>query len=444
MIDLDLSLYIRDPLYRLAVWIIIAQIVFILVAALIAGVIRWFKPKFDEIRNKEIALARQSILNLLGKEHSHFVEEVVDEGVETNQKEQESKEEKEAQKLLNEASIRSVIFAFEQVVTRLGEVEQRQLRASTIALWIEKHALRLSKSWWWWRRFEGVLLLRSVGTESSEESLVELLRDPHPTVSFYAAWALARVSPIRGLNELVHYIEIEGNYRAQAKMQLKLSFSQQVTLLKELKLQHLKPDALETLFDQLSPTLKPVLIEALIQSGRGQAVPMIRRGINSTDMEVRVASYKAAATSRLSLSEAELVKGLTDPFWPVRAQASKAVGVLRAINLVPDLCKCLADTQWWVRNNSARSLVQLGEAGIEALNYISQFGEDRFARDISRLVLNEAIMSQNRSVMNALNSQPLKTLAKQATLGEATVLKQERSSALLTKEITALGIDYRR
>ena len=434
MIDLDLSLYIRDPLYRLAVWIIIAQVSFILGAAVVAGVIRWIKPRFDENREKEISLARQSILNLLGKEHgqSREVQEL-----------QEAQEAQDAQKLFNEISIRSVIYAFEQVVTRLGEVEQRQLRASSIALWIEKHSLRLTKSWWWWRRFEGVLLLRSVGTESSEESLVKLLRDQHPTVSFYAAWALARVSPIRGLNELVHYIELEGNYNPQARVQLKLSFSQQVTLLKELKLQHLKLEELEDLFDQLSPRLKPVLIEALIQSGRGQAVPMVRRGISSTDMEVRVASYKAAATSRLSLSESELVQGLTDPFWPVRAQACKAVGVLRAINLVPDLCRCLADTQWWVRNNSARSLVQLGESGIGALNYISQFGEDRFARDISRLVLNEAIMSQNQSVMNALNSQPVKALSKQATPSEATVLKQERSSVLLTKEITALGLEYR-
>ena len=52
-------------------------------------------------------------------------------------------------------------------------------------------------------------------------------------------------------------------------------------------------------------------------------------------------------------------------------------------------------------------------------------------------------MSQNRSVMSALNSQPVKTLSKQATPSEATVLKQERSSALLTKEITALGLEYR-
>ncbi len=421
--SLDLSLYIRDPLYRLAVWIIVAQFFFIAGAALIAGVIRWIKPKWDARREQEQSKARQSILKLLNADLDPKIEA------------------EDAQRLLEEASLRSVINAFEQVVTRLGEVEQRQLRASSIALSIEKHALRLAKSWWWWRRFEGVLLLRSVGTESSEELLVRLLRDPHPTVSFYAAWALARVSPIRGLDELVHYIDIKGAYQTETRSQLKLSFSQQVTLLKELKLQHLTQEELETLFDQLSPTLKPVMIEALIQSGRGQAIPMVRRGIHSSDMEVRVASYKAAATSRLSLTEAELKKGLKDPFWPVRAQAAKAVGVLRAINLVPHLCECLADSQWWVRNNSAHSLVQLGESGIEALSYISQFGEDRFARDIARLVLNEAIMSQDRTVMNALNSQPVRVLPKRSSTGEATVLKQERSSALLTTEITALGIN---
>jgi hypothetical protein len=421
--DLILASYIRDPLYRLAIWIIFFQFSFILAAAFIAGIIRWFKPQLESKRKREEQQARNMLLEFLSKDLNEVEED-----------------EANAVQLFNQVSIRALITTFEQVATRLGEVEQRRLRASVIALWIETYALKLASSWWWWRRFEGVLLLRSVGTLSSEDRLVELLNDKHPTVSFYSAWALARVSPIRGLDELIHYIDLGGQDQVSKSNTLLLSFSQQVTLLKELQLQYLKTVELEALFERLSDQLKPVLIEALIQSSRGQALPIVRLGIISTNIEIRIASFKAAATSRLSLSETELARGLSDPIWPVRAQAVKVVGVLRILNLIPQVCQCLSDGQWWVRYNSAHTLVQLGAAGVEALSYISQFGDDRFARDMARLILSEAIMGQNQSVMSALDTQPISPLPQSQLSAEGSlILHQDRPNSLLTTELTILS-----
>ena len=178
--------YIRDPLYRFAhgssSWF-----GFIMNAALIAAFIRWFKPRWDDKRQKEESIARQAILNLLS-----------DRGV--------SEEEATTRELFEEISMRSIINAFEQLVTRVSDIEQRRLRSSLIALGIETYALSLTKSWLWWRRLEGVLLLRSVGTETSENTLV-VLRDQHPSVILCRLGALSS-PPIRGLEELI-YIEAE-------------------------------------------------------------------------------------------------------------------------------------------------------------------------------------------------------------------------------------------
>lgn len=421
--------YIRDPLYRFATWIILLQLAFILGAALIAALIRWLKPQWDEKRYREESIARQAILSLLSER-------------------EQNEEERSTIELFEEISIRSIINAFEQIVTRVSDIEQRRLRGSLIALGIESYALKLSTSWLWWRRLEGVLLLRSVGAETSEEALVERLMDQHPSVSFYAAWALARVSPIRGLEELIPYIESETtsddlsshrNRKGKRRESLYLSFSQQVTLLKELQLEYLSDEELEAIFARLNDSLKPVIIEALIQSGRGRALPLIRLGINSVNDEVRIASFKAAVTSKLSLSEDELKRGLRDPVWPVRAQAVKAVGALRVLNLIPQLTHCLSDEQWWVRNNSAHTLVQLGATGIEALNYVSQFGSDRFARDISRLVLSEVIMASNPIAMSVLEAPQVSPQGQEpSSQGRLTYLQGERPSSLLTTELTAI------
>ena len=420
--------YIRDPLYRLAIWIILLQLLFIVGATLIAIFIRWIKPQIEAKLQREEKIARETLLELLSEEDDEL-------------------EETKAIDLFHNLSIRSLITAFEQVVTRLGEIEQRRLRGSAIALGIENHAIKLCHSWWWWRRLEGALLLRSVGASTSEDYLVKMLNDKNPSVSFYSAWALARVSPVRGLHELISYIEREGGYldteddKKKVKEEhdsIRLAFSQQVTLLKELQLEYLEAKELADLFERLSNPLKPVLIEALIQSGRGLALPIVRQGITADDIEVRIASFKAAATSKLSLTEAEVKLGLKDQIWPVRAQAVKVAAALRMINLIPNLCHCLSDGQWWVRHNSAQALVQLGAAGVEALSYVSQYSTDRFARDMAKLVLSDAIMGADPNILSTLDKQS--TPSERLLAEESVILNPDANTGLHTAELSALSL----
>lgn len=406
--DQMLSHFIRDPLYRLATWLILMQIIFIVGAIIVAAFLRWLIPKLEARRAEEEASARQVLLQLLSEE------------IMTDD---------QAEKLFSKVAMRSIVRAFEQLVTRLGEGEQYQLRGSMVALGIEAYALKLTRSFFWWRRLEGALLLRSVGASPAEERLVMMLSDKNGSVSFYAAWALARVSPERGMRELPHYLN---------EMSM-LSASQKVVLLRELQLDRLDLSEQEELYKSLPINLRPVLIEALILSGKILALPLVRLALTAEENELRIAAFKAAATSRLSLSERELLAGLEDEVWPVRAQAAKAIAGAKAINLIPQLCRALGDDQWWVRLNSAQALVQMGSSGVEALMHVSNFAQDRFARDVARMVLSEVIMGGNASVMNALDTQPISPLPfSQKMSSDTRLLDADRPAALLTNEISLL------
>ena len=406
-----LASYIHDPLYRLATWVIIIQILLIGSAILVTILIRWVRPRLSERRAQGERYARGVILKILSAP-------------------QEDPDDRELLELFEEVSIRSMISAYEQLVTRLGQVEKRALRGSMIALKIEIYALKLTHSFFSWRRLEGVLLLRSVGAASAEERLIHLLGDPHANVAFYAAWALVRVSPKRGQHYVLNYLDEEQG----------LSFGQRVHLMRELHLELLELSELKELFASLSNRLKSVMIEAIILSRHAVALPMVREAITAEDVEVRISAFKAAATSRLGLTERELRRGVEDEAWPVRAQAVKAVGASKAINLIPMLCGCLSDREWWVRQNSARVLAQLGASGLEALSYVAHFGEDPFARDTARLMLSESDMNQVSRVMLALDTQPMSPRPEEEISAQAShIINPHLPHALLTAEITKLG-----
>jgi hypothetical protein len=210
--------------------------------------------------------------------------------------------------------------------------------------------------------------------------------------------------------------------------------------MRELHLELLDFTELKPLFMSLSNRLKSVMVEAIILSRHSVALPVVREALNAEDVEVRISAYKAAAISRLGLTENELRRGIQDEAWPVRAQAVKAVGASKSINLIPMLCGCLSDKEWWVRQNSARVLVQLGASGIEALSYVAHFGEDRFARDTARLMLSESNMYQSSKVMLSLDTQPMAPRPADEISAQAShIINPHLPHALLTAEITKLG-----
>ena len=78
-----------------------------------------------------------------------------------------------------------------------------------------------------------------------------------------------------------------------------------------------------------------------------------------------------------------------DPAWEVRNVVMQALGKLHATRHIGLIEEAMRDSSWWVRFSAAQALWALGGPGREALNTTMTASTDRFARDMSRQVLEE-------------------------------------------------------
>ena len=119
------------------------------------------------------------------------------------------------------------------------------------------------------------------------------------------------------------------------------------------------------------------------------ALPELLPCLRHPNLELRVAGAKALGAIGGPEAIAALVPALADAQWEVRSMAAKALGRLRDADAAGPLHASLTDAAWWVRYNAAQALYDIGERGIGLLQAASTDHADRFARDISRQMLEE-------------------------------------------------------
>jgi HEAT repeat protein len=119
------------------------------------------------------------------------------------------------------------------------------------------------------------------------------------------------------------------------------------------------------------------------------AVPLLIATLGHAEAELRVNAARALGLIASPQALAALGERLSDPVWQVRAAAAQALGLVGDARAVPTLASRLTDAAWWVRFNAAEALLRLGDAGRQRLLETLAADEDRFARDISRQVLEE-------------------------------------------------------
>ena len=73
----------------------------------------------------------------------------------------------------------------------------------------------------------------------------------------------------------------------------------------------------------------------------------------------------------------------------MRNVVMQALGRMRSERHLDLLTAGLRDSSWWVRFSAARALWELGAPGRQALTVAMTSDADRFARDMSRQILEE-------------------------------------------------------
>ncbi len=158
-------------------------------------------------------------------------------------------------------------------------------------------------------------------------------------------------------------------------------------------LQQMGPDSTENLIAYLgSPVAndagRVIAIAVLGMQKDSRAIPIITEMLRQSSLEVRIQCVKALGAISDKQATETLCAAMKDDSWELRSACANSLGLLKDESAIEALSLGLKDANWWVRLNSANALYAIGGTGIEALKLCLD-NEDRFARDVSRLVLDE-------------------------------------------------------
>jgi hypothetical protein len=109
------------------------------------------------------------------------------------------------------------------------------------------------------------------------------------------------------------------------------------------------------------------------------------------DKEIRIKVARTLGKLLLPESVQTLVCLASDEAWEVQAQAVKSLGKLRDRDTLDILTGSLFSPFWYVRYNAGYGLGEMGEEGIRRLKKVAAQQEDKYARDMSVMVLNDLI-----------------------------------------------------
>jgi HEAT repeat protein len=233
----------------------------------------------------------------------------------------------------------------------------------------------------WSRRLTAAGHLGVMGDPGVVPALVHALGDEMLDVRVAAARALAQLPAPQTVALILQSLALPGELPLKLTADVLAEFGDSAVepLLTFLRGQHAAADW---------PALA-VVITVLGLSRATVAVPLLIATLGHAEPELRVNAARALGLIASPQALAALGERMLDPVWQVRGAAAQALGLIGDDRAVASLTVALTDSAWWVRFNAAEALFRLGDPGRERLLETLTAHEDRFARDISRQVLEE-------------------------------------------------------
>ena len=111
------------------------------------------------------------------------------------------------------------------------------------------------------------------------------------------------------------------------------------------------------------------------------------------DKEIRIRVARALGKLLIDETVDTLVTLSSDEAWEVKAQAVKSLGQMKNLRTLDILEASLFSPSWFVRHNAGYGLAEMGEEGLRRLKKVAAQEVDRYARDMSVMVLNELILT---------------------------------------------------
>lgn len=224
-------------------------------------------------------------------------------------------------------------------------------------------------------------LLGFAGTQECIPLLLKTLNDDMLDVRLAAARALAQLKAGESVEPILHSLALPGELPQQCVAEILYEMGEAALdpMLEFLHKEHGEEDVAAV----------AAVVRALGLLKADKAAPEVIALLEHPESEVRLNSARTLGHIGSPGAISPLLKRLHDPVWEVRSVTVKALGYLGYPVAIPSVKKALEDAAWWVRYNAAEALFRMGAAGVVALKEAMSASQDRFARDISRQILEE-------------------------------------------------------
>jgi hypothetical protein len=231
------------------------------------------------------------------------------------------------------------------------------------------------------KRLQSVRLFIIFFDPSKEGYLLRLL-DDKPIVKLAVISALARIPSPETIRYIFKAFEEDTGSSVQSHFNIIFSLGNRIEPLVKA---HLKKP--------LSPEKLGLLVELVGAIPLRSLCQEINELAGHPEKEIRIKVARVFGRLLLPDSIQTLISLASDEAWEVQAQAIKSLGKLKDRGALDILTDSLFSSFWYVRYNAGYGLAEMGEEGIRRLKKVAAQQEDRYARDMSVMVLNDLIYS---------------------------------------------------
>ncbi len=266
-----------------------------------------------------------------------------------------------------------VLLDYGQILT--GSAKDRLKVIFDLSL--RERCRRLLSPRWMSRRLKGARLFFVFFDPAESSLLLQLLQDK-PIIRLTAITTLFRVSDPATLEFIFLAFEKDSGSSLQVYFNIMVGLGERI-----------EPYVRQALQKPLSLEKIALLIELI------GAVPLRNLGgevqtwAAHPEKEIRIKVARALGKLLLPDSVDVLTNLASDEAWEVQAQAVKSLGFLKNPQSLGVISRSLFSPHWHVRHNAAWALAHMGREGIAELKKMMAQDKDRYARDMSVMVLNE-------------------------------------------------------
>lgn len=289
------------------------------------------------------------------------------------------------QEPLSSPSIKLIKASISDVLKRLDDIEKKYELSKNIQFFKEQLSkavlIPVARKWAlsrrWYKRFDATLCYLHGFDSQDEENLLKLLKDPSMLIAVNAAEVVITFNHAALINEMISVFSQGRRLQQSLTVEIigKINVDISQHLLKRLETEddlYTKIFCYRLLGEYPQKQIAPCAIDDL--------------KLDSVDLKITLINYFLHCHDS---AKNEIIYALADdPNKAVVAAVAKALGMIHTETSKQILAKLLHSSDWWIRQNTAVALYQLGSPGITILKG-QKPDEDKFAYESAQAVLIE-------------------------------------------------------